>query len=198
MDVTSGGLFKVGRRYVLGFAGILMVALLTATLGLGAEGKDYRIQSGDVIAVSVWGEPNLQETLLVRPDGGVSFPLAGDLLAAGKTVSDLGTEIAKHISKYVPDPVVTVSLAQNLGNRIYVAGRVNSPGVFLVDQEVTVLQALALAGGLTPFADRRDIKIFRSDDGVQRAISFNYKEVERGKRLEQNIILLPGDTVLVQ
>jgi polysaccharide export outer membrane protein len=133
----------------------------------------------------------------VRPDGRITFPLAGDLMAAGQTIAQLTQAIAAKLVQFIPAPVVTVTLTENLGNRIYVTGRVNRPGVYLVNQDVDVLQALALAGGLTPFADRDDITILRRENGVQRAIPFNFKEVQRGKRLQQNIVLLPGDTVLV-
>jgi len=105
--------------------------------------------------------------------------------------------IAAKLAQFIPSPVVTVTLKENLGNRIYVTGRVNRPGVYLVNQDVDVLQALSLAGGLTPFADQGDIKIMRREKGVARSIPFNYKEVQRGKHLEQNILLQPGDTVLV-
>ena len=91
---------------------------------------DYVIQPGDVLLVSVWREPDLQQTILVRPDGGISFPLAGDLMAAGQTIAQLTETLAGKISKFIPSPVVTVTLQENLGNRIYVTGRVSRPGVY--------------------------------------------------------------------
>lgn len=174
-----------------------LLALAPLTGSLAAPGDDYKLQPGDVVNVSVWREPDLDRTLLVRPDGGISYPLAGDLAAAGKTVDQLTTELVTRLTKFIPSPVVTVTLQENLGNRIYVAGKVLRPGVFLVNQDVTVLQALSMAGGPTPFADLKGIKILRREGGVERAIPFNYKQVQRGDRLEQNIILRPGDTVLV-
>lgn len=175
---------------------VLAAATLPALSQAAAE-QDYVLQPGDLINVSVWREPDLDRTLLVRPDGGISFPLAGDLPAAGRTVDQLTGDLATRLTKFIPSPVVTVSLQENLGNRIYVAGKVNRPGVFLVNQDVNVLQALAIAGGVTPFAKLKDIKILRREGGVERAIPFNFKQVQRGERLEQNIILRPGDTVLV-
>ncbi len=162
-----------------------------------AVGDDYVIHPGDMLNVSVWREPDMDRTLLVRPDGGISYPLAGDLMAAGQTVAQLTSSIAAKLTEFIPSPVVTVSLQENLGNRIYVTGRVARPGVYLINQDVNVVQALAIAGGLTPFADRDDIKILRRENDKERAIPFNYKQVQRGERLEQNINLLPGDTVLV-
>lgn len=179
---------------------VFLLALSAGTLpshSWGAAGDDYVLQAGDVVNVSVWREPDLDRTLLVRPDGGISFPLAGDLMAAGKTVGQLTADLSDRLTKYIPSPVVTVTLQENLGNRIYVTGRVSRPGVYLVNQDVTVTQALAMAGGLTPFAKLKDIQILRREGDVERAIPFNYKQVQRGKHLEQNIILRPGDTVLV-
>ena len=174
-----------------------------SSLAAGLEGhrggveRDYMIQPGDVLLVSVWREPDLQQTILVRPDGGISFPLAGDLMAAGQTIAQLTETLAGKISTYIPSPVVTVTLQENLGNRIYVTGRVGKPGVYLINQYVDVLQAISMAGGLTPFAERGKIKILRRENGVERVMLFNYKEVEKGKALEQNILLRPGDTIVV-
>ena len=109
--------------------------------------------------ISVWVEELLQKQVLVRPDGGISFPFADNVQAKGRTISDVSGELKKKINKFVPDAVVTVSLVQNAGNRIYVLGRVNKPGEFLVPRPVDVMQALAMAGGLTPFADRDTIRV---------------------------------------
>ncbi|MFN2202915.1 MAG: polysaccharide biosynthesis/export family protein [Caldilineaceae bacterium] len=181
------------------FASLVCLVSLAGTpvAAQTTEGTGYVLQPGDVVNVSVWREPDLDRTLLVRPDGGISFPLAGELQAAGNSVAQLSDTLAVKLSQFIPSPVVTVTLQENLGNRIYVTGRVNKPGVYLVNQDVNVLQALAIAGGLTPFAERRNIKILRQENGVERAIPFNYKQVQRGEQLRQNIVLQPGDTVLV-
>ena len=181
------------------FASLVCLVSLAGTpvAAQTTEGTGYVLQPGDVVNVSVWREPDLDRTLLVRPDGGISFPLAGELQAAGNSVAQLSDTLAVKLSQFIPSPVVTVTLQENLGNRIYVTGRVNKPGVYLVNQDVNVLQALAIAGGLTPFAQRRNIKILRQENGVERAIPFNYKQVQRGEQLRQNIVLQPGDTVLV-
>ena len=181
------------------FASLVCLVSLAGTpiAAQATEGTAYVLQPGDVVNVSVWREPDLDRTLLVRPDGGISFPLAGELQAAGNSVAQLSDTLAVKLSQFIPSPVVTVTLQENLGNRIYVTGRVNKPGVYLVNQDVNVLQALAIAGGLTPFAERRNIKILRQENGVERAIPFNYKQVQRGEQLRQNIVLQPGDTVLV-
>ncbi len=159
--------------------------------------EGYGVQPGDIISVSVWREEGLDQGVLVRPDGGISFPLAGDLAAEGKTIEEITQAIARKLSEFIPNPVVTVSLQQNEGNRIYVTGRVNQPGVFLINRPVDIMQAIAMAGGLTPFADKDDIKILRREKGVQRAIPFDYKAVQKGRALAQNILLRAGDTIVV-
>jgi polysaccharide export outer membrane protein len=169
----------------------------TARTGTTAALPDYGIQPGDVLTVSVWKEEGLQSEVLVRPDGGISFPLIGDVSAAGKSVQQLSALISERLVKYIPDPVVTVSMKALTGNTVYVIGKVNKPGEFLVTHYVDVMQALSMAGGANPFAALNDIKILRREGGRQSAISFRYGDVESGKKLEQNIILKSGDIVVV-
>jgi polysaccharide biosynthesis/export protein len=158
----------------------------------------YALQPGDVLTVTVWKETDLTGDALVRPDGGLSLPLAGDLVAAGKTVDELRQEITTRLKRYIPDPVVTVAAKAVYGNHIYVVGKVQKPGEFPVVRDVDVMQALALAGGMTPFAAENDIVILhRADNGTQQSLRFHYSSVARGKHLEQNIVLQPGDTVVV-
>ena len=157
----------------------------------------YSIQPGDVLAVSVWKEEDLTQEVIVRPDGQITFPLVGEAKAAGNSIEDLRLLISEHLKKYIPDPVVTVSVRQLAGNIIYVLGKVNRPGVFQIARNVDVMQALSLAGGTSTYAALNDIKILRRKNGELRAHSFKYAEVEKGKRLEQNIVLHPGDVVVV-
>ena len=157
----------------------------------------YRIGPEDVLAISVWKEPELQREEIVRPDGGISFPLAGSVQAAGRTVQEVEAEITRKIRRYIPDAVVTVSVKQISGYTIFVIGRVNNPGQFTLGRYVDVVQALTLAGGFTPFASEDDINILRRDGGKEIRIPFDYSDVKKGKRLEQNIILRSGDVVVV-
>ena len=159
--------------------------------------KGYALQPGDVIRISVWREPELDQVVLVRPDGGISFPLAGEVQAEGRTIEEVSFEISERLAVYIPSPEVSVSLQQGEGNRVYVTGRVNKPGVFLVNRPITVMQALSLAGGLTPFAEKKNILILRRDGTNQRSLRFNYKEVQRGESLQQNVTLNAGDTLVV-
>lgn len=169
----------------------------TPEAAAAAASDAYAVKPGDVIMVSVWKEPDLQAEVLIRPDGGFSFPLTGEVSATGKSVAQIQAEIERKIEKYIPDPVVTVSLRQIQGNKIYVLGKVNRPGPFIMTDAVDVMQALSLAGGTSTFADLDDIKVLRRDGGSQQAIPFHYGEVERGRNLEQNIVLQSGDVVVV-
>jgi len=163
-----------------------------------AESKAYQVQPGDILEISVWKEEGLQQEVLVRPDGGLSFPLAGDFKAQGKSLVEIQKIINERLSQYIADPVITVSAKQLLGNRIYVIGKVNKPGEYIVNRYVDVMQALSMAAGMTPFSAVNDIKILRRDkDGKQQAIEFRYGDVEDGDDLEQNIILKNGDVVVV-
>jgi polysaccharide export outer membrane protein len=160
-------------------------------------GDEYVIQPGDVLAISVWREPNLEKDVLVRPDGILNFPLAGDVPAAGKTVEQLRKELADRLTKFVPDPVVLVSVKAVAGNKIYVVGKVNKPGEYPTNRPVDVMQILSIAGGLSPYASENKIKILRRVNGEQKTFLFKYSQVEKGKNLEQNIVLQGGDIVVV-
>lgn len=168
-----------------------------ATSATASALPDYGIQPGDVLTISVWKEEGLQSDVLVRPDGGVSFPLVGDISAAGKSVKQLSALISERLTKYIPDPVVTVSIKALTGNTVYVIGKVNKPGEFPVTHYVDVMQALSMAGGANAFAALNDIKVLRRENGTQHAINFRYSDVESGKKLGQNIILHGGDVVVV-
>lgn len=158
----------------------------------------YTVKPGDVLQVSVWKEPELQGPVLVQPDGMFSFPLCGQIDARGKTVAQLQQQITARLNHYITDPVVTVSITQVNGNKIYVIGQVNKPGDFVVNPSVNVMQALSMAGGTTPFASLGNIKILRrTPDGGQIALSFNYNDVAHGNDLQENITLQAGDVVVV-
>jgi polysaccharide export outer membrane protein len=157
----------------------------------------YKLRPGDVLTISVWKETDLQSEVLIRPDGGISFPLTGELQAAGHTVAELTAALEAHIKKYIPDAFVTVMVKATNGSRIYVIGKVTRPGDFPFLGPIDVMQALSLAGGATPFADTNSIRILRREGNRQTAIEFRYGDVEHGRRLEQNIILESGDTVVV-
>lgn len=188
--------FRESPRWMLG-AFLAVSFLIWCPPRVTSADDGYGLQPGDVVRVSVWREQDLDQAVLVRPDGSVSFPLAGDVPAQGRTVDQLSQDIARNLSQFIPNPVVTVSLQQTEGNRIYVTGRVNKPGVYLITGPIDIIQAIAMAGGLTPFADKDEIKVLRREGATQQAIPFDYKDVEKGRGLGQNIVLRPGDTVVV-
>jgi polysaccharide export outer membrane protein len=157
----------------------------------------YLLQPGDILTLDVWKEKELQQEILIRPDGGISFPLAGDLAAAGRSVEDLRVDLETRIKHFIPDAVVTVGVKTTTGNRVYVIGKVNHPGDFMLVRPTDVMQALSMAGGTTPFADTDAIKVLRRGTGEQQVFEFRYTDVERGRRLKQNILLQGGDTVVV-
>lgn len=174
-----------------------MLALVVFAAVASGEEDQYLIQPGDVLQVSVWKEPDLQLELLVRPDGGISMPLAGDLHVGGSSTSQASEAVAARVKRYVPEAVVTIAVKQIGGNRVYVVGKVNRPGEFPFSKPLDVMQALSLAGGATPFASMSDIRILRRENGKQSAIQFDYTDIEKGKALEKNILLRSGDTVVV-
>jgi polysaccharide export outer membrane protein len=157
----------------------------------------YRVQPGDLLVVSVWREPDLTREVRVSPDGWIAFPLVGDVAVEGETVDGVRARLEEYLGRFINEAVVDVSVREPDGNRIYVLGKVNRPGVYPFTKNVDVIQALSLAGGTSKFAALDDIRIVRRVDGQQRTYPFNYSDVERGRKLEQNIVLLSGDVVVV-
>lgn len=155
----------------------------------------YILGAEDVIIINVWKEPELSMGLQVRPDGKISLPLLNDLQAAGMTPVQLGMSITEKLKKFVANPQVTVIVQAINSRRIHMVGEVGRAGTIPLLPDMTVLQALA--GGFTQFANTKKIYILRTENGVQTKYPFNYKEVINGKRPEQNILLKPGDTIVV-
>jgi polysaccharide export outer membrane protein len=163
----------------------------------GIDPSTYRVGAEDVLEISVWREDALKKEVLVRPDGGVSYPLIGEVQVAGKTVFEIRDEVAKRLEKFIPEPAVSVAILKVGSQRVYVIGKVNKPGDFPVGRYVDVLQALSMAGGLTPFADANDIRVMRREGDRQVVLPFEYGRVVRGQKLEQNVQLRAGDVVVV-
>jgi polysaccharide export outer membrane protein len=164
---------------------------------LPAADSGYSLGPEDVLLISVWKDDHLTREVVVRPDGMISFPLVGDVAAEGRTVEDLRGELVKRLTKYIPNANVTVAVIKVLSYKVYVVGRVTKPGEYLVGHYTDVLQALSLAGGLTPFAAENDIKVIRRVMGQQWVFPFRYSDVRKGIDLEQNILLRRGDVVMV-
>lgn len=157
----------------------------------------YLLGPEDIVKISVWKDEHLTQEVVVRPDGMISFPLVGDVPAAGRTIEDVRLELVKRLNRFVQNPQVSVLAMKILSYKIYVIGRVNKPGEFLVGHYTDVLQALSLAGGLNQFAAENDIRIMRRNRGEQQVFQFRYGDVRKGKEMGQNIILERGDVVVV-
>jgi polysaccharide biosynthesis/export protein len=173
-------------------AGEVMTAGLVSPVEPG-----YRLGAEDIMLVSVWKDEQLTREVVVRPDGMFSFPLVGDIQAEDRTVEEIRGDLVKRLTKYIPNPNVSVAITKIVSYKVYVVGRVNKPGEYLIGHYTDVLQALGLAGGLTPFAAENEIKVMRRVRGEQYAIPFRYGDVRKGRDLEQNIILQRGDVVMV-
>jgi len=159
--------------------------------------QTYLLQPGDILQVSVWREQELQSEVVIRPDGNLSFPLSGEVQAAGRGVDEVRGDLEARLRKFVPEAVVTVAVKVLAGNRVFIVGKVLKAGDFVMGRPIDVMQAIALAGGATPFADLGGIRILRRTAGKLISIPFSYGEVESGRKLEQNILLQGGDTVVV-
>lgn len=191
-------------QFAFSIASLVLMSILALAAPRSALAQDaaaprepYTINPGDLLEISIWKEPDLQRQVLVRPDGAFSFPLSGDVVAIGRTVEAVRRELTNRLSTFIPDLVVTVTVAEINGNKIYVIGQVNSPGQFVVNPRVDVIQALSIAGGMTPFAESNDIKILRRRNGVQTILRFRYNDIIKGQNLQQNVLLEVGDVVLV-
>jgi polysaccharide export outer membrane protein len=175
----------------------LLIALNICLVAPALAAETYLLQPGDVLTVSVWKETDLTGDLLVRPDGGISLPLAGDIAAAGHTADDVRAVIDERLQKYIPNAVVTVAVKQTAGNQVFVLGKVNRPGQYPIIRPVDVMQAISMAGGTTSFAALNDIRVLRRSGDKQISLEFRYADVEHGRDLQQNIVLQAGDTVVV-
>ena len=158
---------------------------------------DYVIGPGDVLDISVWKEQALTKLVTVLPDGKISFPLVGAIRAGGKTLDQLSKELENKLSRYVPDLNLSVLVHQVNSMMVYVIGKVNKPGRFILNSNIDVMQALAMAGGLNPFAEEGNVKIFRKTIDGKKIIDFDYDDVANGKKMEQNIMLKRGDVIVV-
>ncbi len=165
-----------------------------------SQASEYRLGAGDVLEISTWKEPDLSRNqVLVRADGRISFPLIGDVPAAGRTPLELTETIQKGLSEYVTAPVVTVSVVNPASQKFYILGEVSRTGEYPLMRNLTVLQAFALAGGFTQWAAKDEIILMRREGGKEKIykINFNYQDIVKGKNVENNLILEAGDTIVV-
>jgi polysaccharide biosynthesis/export protein len=158
---------------------------------------EYKIGPQDVLRIDVWKEAEVSRAVPVRPDGKISLPLLNDVQAAGLTAMKLAAVIADGLTKYINNPQVTVTVSEINSRRIYVTGEVSRAGAFPLLPNMTILQALSSSGGFTQFAKLKNIYVLRTEDGKQVKLPFNYKDAVNGKKPEQNVLLQPGDVIVV-
>jgi polysaccharide biosynthesis/export protein len=172
-------------------------AVEVKTSSIPGNDNDYKIGPQDLLRIDVWKEAEISRTTPVRPDGKISLPLLDDVQAAGLTPVQLAGVIAEGLKKYITNPQVTVGVTEINSRRIYVTGEVTRPGAFPLLPDMTILQALSTAGGFTQFARLKSIYVLRTEDGKQVKHPFNYKAAVAGKKAEQNLMLRPGDVIVV-
>ena len=173
------------------------VAAVAAMPATGAE-KAYVIGADDVLSISVWKEPDLSRTVTVRPDGKITLPLVGDVVATGLTTEQLEAMLNQKLAAYVSDPASTVSIQNSRSQKFDIVGEVQKPGSYVITTPVTVLDAISLAGGFREWAKQKKIYVLRKGpSGAPERLSFNYKDVIRGHHLEENVQLQTGDTVVI-
>ena len=161
-----------------------------------SPGDKYILGPGDILDISVWKNDALTKVVPVLPDGYISFPLVGEIKAAGRTLSQFQKTLEEKLIQYIPQPSLSV-IVQKVNMKIYVIGKVNRPGIFALNTNINVLQVLTMAGGLNPFAKRNEIKILRKTGNETKIYTFNYDDVSSGRNLEQDIQMVRGDVVVV-
>lgn len=198
------------RAITTAFAFLLLLGTAEAQSAVGTSGTtakpsanaaaisaDYRLAAGDKLRIEVYKDAQLSQALQVRPDGKVTLPLVGDITAAGRTSTELRDAIATALEEYIKQPTVTVIVTETTPQMVFVTGEVNKPGMFtIVNGQMSILQALAMAGGLTDFANRKDIRVLRKAKTGQQTLKFNYKEAIDSSR--EPLQLQAGDTVIVK
>ncbi len=180
-----------------GVVTLLLLCHLAINPALAAD-SGYQINKGDKLKITVWKEEDLNADVLVLPDGTISFPIVGIISVAGKTIEELQILLQEQLEEYIQGPEVLVSLLTVEGNEIYVIGEVVRPGPYMMTKNLKVMQALSMAGGLTPYASRNNIRILRETaDGKSISIPFEYDDIEDGENLDTNILLQSEDTIIV-
>jgi polysaccharide export outer membrane protein len=157
----------------------------------------YVIGARDILSVIFWRDKDMSADVSVRPDGMISLPLINEVRAEGLTPDQLRDQVTQRAARYVADPTVSIVVREIHSRQVYITGEINRPGAYSLMMPTTVMQLISMAGGLREFAKTKDIIILRTEGGKQSAIEFNYKDVRNGKKLAQNILLQPGDTIIV-
>lgn len=162
-----------------------------------SDSEDYIINPGDVLEIVTWKEPDFTKEVIVRNDGKFSFPLLDDVRAENLTTMQVKQIIEKGLNEYIDGPVVTVILKSPQSQKYYILGEIQKTGEYQIAKRLTVLQAFALAGGFTEWASKKEIILLRVEQGKQKIIRINYKNIIKGKELDQNVLVKPDDTIIV-
>ena len=192
-------MIKTKCRTSIWVSTMLTILLLVSEASSQAPAQDssYRIGPNDVLNIFVWKEAELTRDVTVMPDGKITYPLIGEIMAQGQTASELKKAIADKLQIFVTAPEVTVIVKESRSQVVYAIGKLTRPGPIALAPGMTVMQALSAAGGFAEWADQKNILIVRRDGGKETQLRFNYKEFTSGEKLEQNILLKPGDTLVV-
>jgi polysaccharide export outer membrane protein len=197
LEVTQMLKMKIFPSFIFLFTLFLTIFLSNKGSSAETESPHYLIGPDDILNIFVWREPELTRDVTVMPDGRITFPLTGDIMAQGRTVAELKENITAKLKKYIDSPEVTVIVNESRSLRIYTIGNLRRPGPYRLEVNMTVLQALSTAGGFAEWADTKNILIVRRQGGKEIQLLFNYKEFISGKNVEQNIVLHPNDTIVV-
>jgi len=188
-------IFKLAEFNAIKVFAIILVSM-ACQIG-NAETEKYLINPGDVLEISVWNEDALKREVTVLPDGSISFPLAGTVAAANKSIDAIKKEVTEKLTEYIAEPVVNIVVKSTGGNAVYVTGQVKNPGKYVMVEPMHVVQALSLAGGLTAFAEQNNIIILRKNSAAGESIKFEYSDLEDHKNLDKKYYLKSGDVVIV-
>ena len=155
------------------------------------------IGPGDILSINIWKEPELSKEIVVRLDGKISLPLVNDVKAAGLSCAELRERLIEKYKNYVEVPEVSVTMVESRSKKVYVLGKINRPGEYILQKDMTIIQALSLAGGLSEWADRSDVRLVRNINGTEKTFRVDYNAIVSGKDLSQNIQLQPDDTIFL-
>jgi len=183
------------KTLMLRLGAFFVLALFINSSALAAD--RYLLNAGDILDISVWKEEALQKTVVVLPDGMISFPLAGEQKAVGKSVTELEMALKKSLTEFISEPLVTVVVANVSGNTVHILGKVQTPGSFVMSQQLNVMQALSLAGGLSTYAEENNIIVLRQQGNAQKVIPVHYADIKKGNDVSTNITLKSGDVIVI-
>jgi polysaccharide export outer membrane protein len=186
------------KKAVDTFVSVLLTLIILFPFQAKANTDDFVVLAGDILQITVWKEDGMDREVQVLSDGTITFPLIGTVEIQGKTLAEIQLTIKEQLEAAIPSASVTVSVNAPLGHKASILGQVQKPGEFVITSSIGVMQLISQAGGLTPYADDNKITIIRrAEDGNKEVIQFPYKKISRGKELDKDIDLKPGDVVFV-